>query len=66
MAFVEIDDSTASAELVIFPTLWNNLRNLNLQETDIVICKVKVEQTDPDIKLILNNIQRIDTNEMES
>ena len=66
MAFVEIDDSTASAELVIFPSLWKNLKDLNLQETDIISCNVKVEQTDPDIKLILNKIQRINTYEMES
>ena len=66
MAFVEIDDSTASAELVIFPSLWNKLKDLNLQETDIISCGVKVEQTNPDIKLILNKIQRINTHEMES
>jgi DNA polymerase III subunit alpha len=66
MAFVEIDDSTSSAELVIFPSLWNKLKDLNLQETDIISCGVKVEQTDPDIKLILNKIQRINTHEMES
>jgi len=66
MAFIEIDDSTSSAELVVFPSIWAKLKSLDLQETDIVKCKVKVEQTDPDIKLILNKIQRVDTHEMES
>jgi DNA polymerase-3 subunit alpha len=66
MAFIEIDDSTSSAELVVFPAIWKKIKNLNLQETDLIQCKVKVEQTHPDIKLILNKIQRIDAHEMES
>tara|TARA_Y100000310_G_scaffold343493_1_gene451404 strand:- start:5870 stop:7132 length:1263 start_codon:yes stop_codon:yes gene_type:complete len=58
MAFVEINDKTASAEMVIFPQLWKKVIKLNLIESDIVSCKVKVEQTEPDIKLILNSITK--------
>ena len=66
MAFIEIDDSTSSAELVVFPSLWTKIKPLGLEETDIIKCQVKVEQTSPDIKLILNKIKRIETDEMES
>ena len=65
MAFIEIDDSTASAELIAFPAIWAKIKPLALEETDIIRCQAKVEQTSPDIKLILNKIQRINTHEME-
>lgn len=66
MAFIEIDDSTASAEVVVFPAIWAKIKDDLYQETDIIKCSVKVEQTDPDIKLILNKIKRIKTDEMDS
>ena len=66
MAFIEIDDSTSSAEIVVFPAIWARIKGDLYQETDIIKCSVKVEQTDPDVKLILNKIKRIRTNEMDS
>jgi DNA polymerase-3 subunit alpha len=67
MAFVEINDKTASAELVIFPELWKKVSKLGLRESDVVSCKVKVEQTEPDIKLILNTIDKYeDSYEMDT
>jgi len=66
MAFLEIDDSTSSAEIVVFPAIWAKIKEKNYQETDIIKCSVKVEQTEPDIKLILNKIKRIITDEMDS
>jgi DNA polymerase III subunit alpha len=58
MAFFEIDDSCGSAEIVVFPNLWQKVSKLELKETDIVRCKVKVESTDPEIKLILNTMNK--------
>jgi DNA polymerase-3 subunit alpha len=67
MAFFDIDDATSSAEVVIFPNLWQKVSKLELKDTDIVRCKVKVEKTDPEIKLILNSIDKYrDQNEMDS
>lgn len=66
MAFIEIDDSTASAEIVVFPAIWARIKDDLYQETDIIQCSVKVEQTEPDVKLILNKIKRIKTHEMDS
>jgi DNA polymerase III subunit alpha len=66
MAFIEIDDSTASAELIAFPSIWKKIKELQLQETDLIKCKVKVEQTSPDVKLILNKIERIETDEVDA
>lgn len=58
MAFFDIDDSTGSGEVVIFPQLWQKVSKLELQDTDIVRCKVKVEKTDPENKFILNKIDK--------
>ena len=66
MAFIEIDDSTAAAEIVVFPAIWNKIKDNEFKETDIIICSVKVEETNPDIKLILNKIKRIETDEMDT
>lgn len=67
MAFIEIDDSTRSAEIVVFPSTWNKIKEIGIQEADIIKARVKVESTDPDVKLILNKIERIDIkNEMDS
>lgn len=67
MAFFDLDDSTASCEVVIFPNLWQKISKLQLQDTDIVRCKVKVEKTDPEIKLILNSIDKYrDENEVDT
>ena len=60
MAFIEIDDSTRSAEIVLFPTIWEKVKEQGIQEADIIKAKVKVEATDPDIKLILKYIERIE------
>lgn len=56
MAFMDIDDSTSSAEIVIFPSMWNKVAKLNLTESNIVRCRVKVESVEPEIKLILNSL----------
>ena len=67
MAFFDIDDSTGTAEVVIFPQLWQKVSKLELQDTDIVRCRVKVEKTDPEIKLILNKIDKYrDQNEVDT
>jgi DNA polymerase-3 subunit alpha len=67
MAFFEIDDSTSSAEIVVFPQLWSKVEALEVKETDILKCRVKVESTDPDIKLILQSIERFKIqNEMDT
>jgi len=66
MAFIEIDDSTSSAEIVVFPAIWAKIKKDEYIETDIIRCSVKVEQTEPDIKLILNKIKRIRAHEMDS
>lgn len=67
MAFIEVNDKTATAEIVVFPQLWPKVAKLELKETDVVCCKVKVERTEPDVKLILNSIQIYEDNyEMDS
>ena len=40
---------------------------MNNVETDIIKCRVKVESTDPDIKLILQSLERFKIqNEMDT
>lgn len=58
MCFIELDDSTDIAEVVVFPKLFNNLsiRDIVPQPADLLIMNVKVEQTDPKLKLIAQTI----------
>jgi DNA polymerase-3 subunit alpha len=67
MAFLEIDDSTATAEVVLFPHLFKRYEKLEISEGDILTLNVKVESISPEIKLIPNKINkyRIE-NEMDS
>lgn len=58
MAFFEIDDSSASAEVVLFPSLFTKYQSLDIKDGDILILDVRVDKTDPDIKLIPNNIKK--------
>jgi len=54
MAVLEIDDSTSSAELVVFPHMFEGFFSLQFEEGDIIIADVKVDETEPDLKLIGN------------
>lgn len=67
MAFFDIDDATATAEVVLFPSLFTKYQKLDIKDGDILICDVRVDKIDPQIKLIPNNIKkyRIE-NEMDS
>lgn len=52
MAFMEIDDSTAVADVVIFPQLWNKVGSSDLQVGALVHIDVKVQSEQPDLKVI--------------
>lgn len=58
MAFLEIDDSTATAEIVLFPQLFQKYEGLEISEGDILTLTVKVESISPDIKLIPSKINK--------
>ena len=58
MAFIELDDSTGSAELILFPGLYSRYAKLELKEGDIITAKVKVESVEPDKKLIINKLNK--------
>ena len=58
MAILDIDDSTRAAELVVFPHKYEEYAALQIQEGDIIIAEVKVESTEPDIKLIANKFYK--------
>ena len=52
MAFMEIDDSTAVADVVIFPQLWNKVGSSDLEVGALVHVDVKVQSEQPDLKVI--------------
>ena len=56
MAFAEIDDSTATADLTIFSKLWTKVEP-NIEQGSLIRAQVKVESEAPDIKLIAENIE---------
>ncbi len=56
MAFMEIDDSSAIAEVVIFPNKWPRIKEAEVSEGSLITLQCKVEQEDP-IKLIAESLQ---------
>lgn len=52
MAFLEIDDATATADVTIFSRLWNKLEAEDIKTGSLLILDVKVESEEPIIKLI--------------
>ena len=57
MSFLEIDDSTQIAEVVIFPRLWSRLDQSEVFSGALLNLDVKVQQEEPVIKLIAESIQ---------
>lgn len=57
MAFVEIDDATAVADLTIFSKLWSKLEGEGIETGSLLKMDVKVESEEPSIKLIAENIK---------
>lgn len=55
MAFMEIDDSTAIAEVIIFPNKWSFMKDMDLTEGSLIWLNCKVEQEEP-VKLIAESI----------
>ena len=58
MCFLEIDDSTAIAEVTVFPRLFAKLQKRETvpNPADLLLLDVKVEKTEPIIKLIAESI----------
>lgn len=58
MCFIELDDSTDIAEVVVFPKMFSNLasREMVPQAADLAIIEGRVEQIDPKVKIIANKI----------
>ena len=57
MAFLEIDDSTRIAEVIVFPKLWKKLGKDNLGTGSLLSLDVKVEKEEPVLKLIAEDIK---------
>ena len=63
MAVIDVNDSTNTAEIVCFPSTWSKMSDMNLKTGDIVKAKIKVEETDPDYKMILFSLTTVDQNQ---
>ena len=56
MAFMEIDDSSTIAEVIIFPNRWPRVRDAGITEGSLIWLNCKVEQEDP-YKLIAESLE---------
>jgi len=56
MAFLEIDDGIAIAEVTVFPRLWQNIEH-KLENGSLIVMTGKVESEEPNIKLIADSIE---------
>jgi len=57
MAFIKLEDSSGVCDGTIFPSVWKNCDDLNVN--DLVKCVVKTESEEPDIKVIINKIGKV-------
>ena len=62
MAVIDVNDSTTTTEIVCFPSTWSKMKNIDLNTGDIVKAKVKVEEIEPDYKMILFSLIIVDQN----
>ena len=58
MAILEIDDSTKAAEVVIFPNNYQKFEVLDIKTGDIILVNAKVDEVEPDLKLIANSFSK--------
>jgi DNA polymerase-3 subunit alpha len=58
MAILEIDDSTKAAEVVIFPNNYQKFEELDIKTGDIILVNAKVDEIEPDLKLIANSFSK--------
>ena len=58
MAIIHASDETSSIEYVLFPSSYNQLKNIN--ENDLVIITGKVTKRISDLQISINNIEKID------
>ena len=56
MAFIELDDSTSTADVTIFPKLWKRISE-EITTGALILMDARVEQEQPVIKLIADNVQ---------
>ena len=57
MAFLEIDDSTDIAEVVVFPAVWRKTNQSLVTQGKLVELRVKVEQEEPTLKLMATSVK---------
>ena len=56
MAFLELDDSTAIADITVFPRTWQSCLQDEIDIGKLIKMNVKVEEEEPRFKLIANKI----------
>jgi len=62
MAFLEIDDSTAIADVTVFSSLWKKIKEKGIASGSLLRLEVKVESEEPAIKLMAENINIYEEN----
>lgn len=61
MAFLELEDLTGAAEVIVFPSVFDEAKGI-LQTDEVIVCKVKLQwQEDEEIKLIAESIRILPT-----
>lgn len=64
MVFVNIEDYTASTEIIVFPTIYKNTRELWI-EGETILVKGKVSNKDNEIKILAEEVRKLDINNLK-
>ncbi len=60
MLFITGTDNTSSISIIIFPKKYNEISNLNLEKTNIILINGKVEKRFNEYQIILNKMKKLE------
>lgn len=65
MAFCSLEDMSGSIEMIIFPNIYKDCRNI-LENDTLVMVSGNLQSSDDELKLIVSNIKEIDENSFKN
>ncbi|MDU1763577.1 MAG: DNA polymerase III subunit alpha [Anaerococcus vaginalis] len=65
MAFCSLEDMSGSIEMIIFPNIYKDVKNI-IENDTLVIVSGNLQSSDDELKLIVSNIKEIDENSFKN
>ena len=65
MAFCSLEDMSGSIEMIIFPNIYKDVKNI-IENDTLVMVSGNLQSSDDELKLIVSNIKEIDENSFKN